>query len=152
MSTAKFTGSFLLCFIFLICAAHAQSAIYKTDCPYTSPKSLDKLTQRWINTVTEIHDTQSGSDRSLYNDHPIGYFQLNNNKTYDRTSNGVPLKGNWDINDNCQLMLDYKTRIQRSFDIVKLTPDTLIIRRRDENLVYVQHYKAIHNPVYVYRQ
>ena len=128
----------------------AMRADIETDCPYSSPDKLDMLSQRWINTSIEIYN---GADySSVYYDHPVGYFQLNANNTYNRLSNNVPLNGKWTINANCKLELDKGTDMHRIFEILKLAGDSLIIRRKDDNVTYVQHYKTLPHPTFVFLQ
>ena len=118
------------------------------DCPYSRPENLDMLSQRWINTFTEIYSNYSGRTRISYLQ-PVGYFQMNSDNSYSRYSNGDFLKGNWHISNNCQLVLDAGTQIQRKFDIIKLQADSLVIRRQGDSEVYTQHYKVIPKPLYV---
>ncbi|RWY49293.1 hypothetical protein [Mucilaginibacter gilvus] len=96
---------------------------------------------KWANTFTEI-DTYNaaGVVESRVFIHPIGYFQLNSNATYNVLSDNVPLSGKWDITDSCQLVLDPGITLERKFEVVKLTNDSLTLRRKDGNKLYTQHY------------
>jgi hypothetical protein len=123
-----------------------QTAIddLKKSCLYDDKVDYFK---RWANTFTEI-DTYNaaGAIESRAFIHPIGYFQLNSNSTYNVLSDNVPLSGAWDITDSCQLVLDPKAPLERKFDVLKLTNDSLTLRRKAGNKLYTQHYVAYKCP------
>lgn len=103
------------------------------------------MVKKWVNTFTE-EDTYN-SDGSIVTGttiiHPIGFFELNSDSTYRVVSDNVPLNGKWKMNtDLCELTLDTGTSRQRTFEIVRADKDSLIIRRKDGNVAYIQHYKA----------
>lgn len=147
-STKRFFISIFCASVLLICLCQSKSTGICINCDYSRPENLDLLSQRWINTFTEIYSNYSGKTSVSYLQ-PVGYFQINSDNTYSRYSNGDYLKGNWHISNNCQLVLDAGTQLQRKFEIIKLQADTLIIRRQADSEVYTQHYKVIPKPLYV---
>jgi hypothetical protein len=108
----------------------------------------DLLTKKWMNTFTDLstYNNTGTTLISTYRIHPAGYFQLNPDDAYNVFSDNVPLSGKWIINAQCQLVLDSGTTLQRNFNLVKLTNDSLIIQRKQGNLVYTQHYKLFSCP------
>lgn len=116
----------------------------KKSCLYNSKVDYFK---KWSNTFTEIDVYNTGgtidSKTFIY---PVGYFQLSSNSTYSVLSNGVPLAGVWDVTDSCKLLLDKGTSLERQFDVLKLSPDSLTLHRKNNNTVYIQHYVAFSCP------
>jgi hypothetical protein len=120
------------------------------SCSVSKPKSTcfnnDKASylKKWSNAFIEIDIYNAAGtivqDRSFI--YPNGFFQLNSNARYQVLSDGVPHNGTWTFSNNCQLVLDSGTNVQRSFDVLKLNSDSLTIRRKDGNMVYIQHYAA----------
>ena len=111
----------------------------KKSCLYNNKIDYFK---RWANTFTEI-DTYAPDGVTLQSKsyiHPYGYFQLSNDQTYNVLSDNVPLKGTWDITDSCQLVLDPGNQLQRTFNVLQLTNDSLTISRKDGLTVLIQHY------------
>ncbi|MEO6851588.1 MAG: hypothetical protein ABI166_13185 [Mucilaginibacter sp.] len=103
------------------------------------------ITKKWLNTYTrEDNYNSDGSEvASSTIIKPVGFFELNTDGTYRVLSNNVPLNGKWVANaTNCELTLDTTTNLQRTFEIVMATNDSLIIRRKAGNIAYTQHYKA----------
>ncbi|WP_259068414.1 hypothetical protein HDF24_09315 [Mucilaginibacter sp. X4EP1] len=118
----------------------AAVAKLKASCLYNNKVNYF---QKWSNTFTEIDIyTTSGAIQSQSFIYPYGYFQLNSDASYNVLSDNVPLKGTWTVSDSCQLILDPGTKIQRSFDVLKLSNDSLTIRRKAGDTVYTQHYIA----------
>ncbi|MDB5146689.1 MAG: hypothetical protein JWQ57_709 [Mucilaginibacter sp.] len=107
------------------------------------------LEKKWINAYTE-EDTYSSDGSTVTGTttiHPIGFFELNSDSTYRVVSNNVPLNGKWKANSSfCELTLDTGTSRQRTFEIVKANDDSLVIRRKEGNVAYIQHYAAYKCP------
>ncbi|WP_423147526.1 hypothetical protein [Rubrolithibacter danxiaensis] len=108
-------------------------------CPFINNPMLNK---NWKNVYTETYDyDNSGSLISSSLLYPIGYFQINTDSTYNVYSDNVPLDGKWEINESgCNLVLDKGTNLERYFEIVKLSSDSLVIRRETGVRTYIQHY------------
>jgi hypothetical protein len=107
----------------------------------TDPASIE---YRWDNVSIETQNlNSSGGVTGSSFQYPVGYFQLNADHTYNRPSDGVTLNGAWEINTNCELVLDKTTSDTRTFAIDKVTADSLVISRKDAslNVKYVQRYK-----------
>lgn len=107
------------------------------------------LTKKWANAYTQI-DTYNSDGVTLAGTstiHPVGFFQLSSDGTYRVLSDNVPLNGSWIANeDYCQVTLDSATSLQRTFDILKASNDSLVIRRKAGNIIYTQHYSAVTCP------
>lgn len=107
------------------------------------------LTKKWANVFTQI-DSYSPNGTTIASSaviKPVGFFQLTADGAYRVLSDGVPLNGKWTANSSyCQITLDTLAPAQRTFEIVKATADSLVIRRKAGNLVYTQHYKAVTCP------
>lgn len=124
--------------------ASCEKVIYneevkKSDCNYENDSTF--LNKKWVNTFTKI-DIVDNKDSVIYSEtiHPVGYFQLNLNKSYNVLSNDVPLNGKWNIDANCLLVLDANTSLERKFNIIKANQDSLIIQRKDGQTIYTQYY------------
>jgi len=139
--------------IAILLAAFANYSCNKT------PDAVEKLKQsclydvkmdyfkKWANTFTEIDVTGGeGSVQSRSYIYPLGYFQLSSNSTYNVLSDNVPLSGTWTVTDSCQLELDAGTSLDRKFDVLLLTTDSLTLRRKTPGLTYIQHYSAYQCP------
>ncbi|MBL4676474.1 MAG: hypothetical protein JKY70_09770 [Mucilaginibacter sp.] len=104
---------------------------------------ISKLTAIWDNTETEY---QYYNDTEIYDrwvEYPAGYFTIKSNTQYERLSNGNYLAGKWLVDGDCKLTLDKgDTRLERSFEIQKLTNDSLVIWRKDTlaHANYLQKY------------
>jgi hypothetical protein len=129
-----------LSFIGLISCLKQPEAIedLKKSCLYDDKTDYFK---KWANAFTVIQTTNNDGkvivEKTIY---PIGYFWLNNDGSYKVLSNGDPRGGAWDVTDSCKLVLDPKTAIERNFDVLQLTADSLTLRRKDGNTIFVQHY------------
>jgi hypothetical protein len=110
---------------------------------FTCP-DLTTLEYRWDNTAT-LETYYSGNFITSFNYiYPVGYFTLNKDASYNVLSNGISLNGTWGIiQPGCRLVLDKGKPLERSFDIQKLTADSLVIWRKDTTLKvnYFQYYK-----------
>lgn len=103
-----------------------------------------QLEHQWDNTTTAIenYDVAGNVTQTNYI-FPVGYFTLNSDMTYNVFSNGVPLNGQWLLdNSSCKLVLDKGQPLERAFDIQKITNDSLTIWRKDtvQKVNYLQHY------------
>jgi len=107
------------------------------------------MVKKWVNTYIQ-QDNYSSDGATVVSSnliYPIGFFELNSDSTYRVVSNNVPLNGKWSMNiDKCDLTLDAGTSLARTFEIVKASADSLIIRRKAGNVAYIQHYKAYNCP------
>ncbi len=116
----------------------------KKSCLYSNKIDYFK---KWANTYTEIDLlTPSGAVQSKSFIYPLGYFQLSSDGTYAVLSDNVPQNGNWTINDSCQLVLDPLSNIERRFDVLLLSNDSLTIRRTTPTTRYIQHYTPYRCP------
>lgn len=114
---------------------------YRTaNCPQTI-----ELLKQWDNSRTFYFDYNS-STNSIVNPYlifPVGYFKLNTDLTYNVLSDGVPLNGSWNLGQPyCMLDLDKTKTNARSFEVVKITTDSLVIWRKDvfASRAYLQYY------------
>jgi hypothetical protein len=105
---------------------------------------LASLQYRWDN-VTTLEASYKGN--SVFNTRylfPVGYFKLNTDASYNVLSNGSAYSGTWGISQpGCLLVLDKNKPQERSFDVQKLTADSLVIWRKDTvtKVNYLQYYK-----------
>jgi len=114
---------------------------YKTAaCP-----SVAQLTKRWDNDKI-FYFNYFPNTNTIFNPYlvyPIGYFKLNTDLTYNVVSNGVPLNGTWRLGlPYCMIDLDAEKYNARSFEVVKITTDSLVIWRKDaaNSKAYLQYY------------
>jgi len=114
---------------------------YKTaDCP-----SIPQLTKQWDNTRIFYFDYFVNTNQIInpYIVYPVGYFKLNSDLSYNVVSDGVPLNGTWKLGQPyCMLDLDATKYNSRSFEVVKLTTDSLVIWRKDAiaGKAFLQYY------------
>ncbi|TWR28221.1 hypothetical protein FPZ42_03130 [Mucilaginibacter achroorhodeus] len=104
---------------------------------------ISKLIVTWDNTETEYQYYDDNEIYSRYTERPVGYFWLKPNTMYERESNGNYLAGSWTVDGECRLTLDKgDKKLERSFEIQKLTNDSLIIWRKDTlaHANYLQKY------------
>ena len=104
---------------------------------------IKQISQQWRNEYIQIqeYNVKSTSEGS-YRIYPTGIFKLNIDGTYNVVSDEVPLNGKWMFNSDCSITLDKESSNQRTFTIVKLTGDSLVISRKDKATltIYTQHY------------
>jgi len=122
-------------------AEKEEIAKEKPECG-TCPKiCLKTLTKKWANTQTRVDNlSATGTIVSSYDIYPVGYFELLSTMDYKVLSNGVPLEGKWKINESCQLTLDAGQPLERTFDILKLTADSLVIYNKKPGIAHTQRY------------
>ncbi|WP_421945815.1 hypothetical protein [Pedobacter sp.] len=114
---------------------------YKTaDC-----STVAQLTKQWDNNKIYYFDYYSSTNTFInpYLVYPVGYFKLNTDLTYNVVSDGVPLNGTWKLGQPyCMIDLDVAKYNARSFEIVKITSDSLVIWRKDPTVgrAYLQYY------------
>jgi hypothetical protein len=113
----------------------------KKSCLYDAKKDYFN---KWANVYTTIQTSDTVGVITQNTIFPVGYFQLSADGTYSRMSNNVPLSGKWDVTDSCKLVLDPGNNLKREFEVVKLTADSLTLRRKEGKKVYIQHYAAFH--------
>lgn len=119
--------------------------IYTQRYKSASCPSVVQLTKQWDNTKTFYfyYNSTTNLINNPYLIYPVGYFKLNADLTYNVMSNNVPLNGSWKLGEPyCMLDLDLTKQNQRSFEIVKLTTDSLVIWRKDASAqtAYLQYY------------
>lgn len=78
--------------------------------------------------------------------HPNGYFEINADFTYYIYSDAAPAKGKWNINTNCQFVLNPRTSKERDFEVVSLSDDSLVLRQSVGSTIITQKYKAFKCP------
>ena len=103
--------------------------------------------KRWAiesNTV-DVYNTSKKLVSSAVT-HPHGYFEINADYTYYIYSDPAPVKGRWDINKNCQFVLNPRTSKERDFAVVKLSNDSLVLRQSSGSTIITQKYKAFKCP------
>lgn len=112
---------------------------------YACP-TLSQLQQRWDNSSIRTDFISNGAIAGSYYDYPNGYFQLNAGLSYTVFSNGDSRGGLWLLSkqtEGCLLTLDPDNSIKRSFDVLKVSTDSLVIYRQDilSGVSYTQSYK-----------
>ena len=116
----------------------------KKSCLYNNKIDYFK---KWSNTFTEVDTyTSAGAIQNKSFIYPYGYFQLSSNSTYNVLSDNVPLAGTWTVTDSCKLELDPGTSLDRKFDVLELSNDSLTLRQKIGTTVYTQHYVAFACP------
>lgn len=103
--------------------------------------------KRWaaVLTVTEAYNNNGDLiKRTIV--HPNGYFQINNDFTYNLYSDAAPVNGKWSINANCEFVLNTNTIKERKFAVIKLSADSLTIKQTENNITTTQHYASFTCP------
>ncbi|WP_299497049.1 hypothetical protein [Mucilaginibacter sp.] len=110
--------------------------------------SIDYL-KRWavVYTQTDNYDDQGHLLKSIIV-YPNGYFQINSDFTYNLFSDGVPINGKWNINENCQFVLNPNTNNERRFSVTQLSVDSLTILQSINYTKITEHYAAFTCPNY----
>lgn len=103
--------------------------------------------KRWANvlTRTDYHDDQGNITKSVIV-YPNGYFQINSDFTYNLYSDDAPVNGKWNINGNCQFVLNPETMAERKFSVLQLSVDSLTISQIYGNITTTQHYASFTCP------
>lgn len=87
---------------------------------------------RWDNvaTITVRYGAISIYDAQIK--YPTGYIKFNTDATYNLLSNDVPYKGTWGITQpDCILVLDKSRSWEKSYQVQKLTADSLKLWYKD---------------------
>ena len=108
--------------------------------------SIDYM-KRWDveKIVTDLYDANDKliSHKSAY---PNGYFQINSDFTYNLFSDDAPVNGKWNINKNCEFVLNPATAKERRFAVIKLSDDSLVLQQNVGHTVIIQRYGAFKCP------
>jgi len=111
--------------VMLFAVACTKTTIQTDICLHNS--SVDYL-KRWAITYIETDNFNEHDvliKRVII--HPNGYFQINNDFTYNRFSDDAPVNGKWNINTSCQFVLNPNTKEERQFSVTQLSVDSLTI-------------------------
>lgn len=103
--------------------------------------------KRWAIESTTI-DVYDGGKKLVSHSisHPNGYFEINADYSYYLYSDDAPVKGTWNINQNCDFVLNAGTAKEKVFAVTKLSDDSLILRQDQGPTVITQKYKAFKCP------
>jgi hypothetical protein len=108
--------------------------------------SIDYM-KRWAIVSTQIQAlSDSGEVKKDVTIYPNGYFQINSDFTYNLYSDDAPVNGKWNINKNCQFVLNPNTEAERRFSVDKLSADSLVISEYANRTLTTQHYAAFTCP------
>lgn len=137
------------CATLIIVAALAASSCRKAEkvtgiCLHNSSIDYQK---RWAiesNTI-DVYNAKKKLISSAIT-HPNGYFEINADFTYYIYSDPAPAKGKWEINKNCQFVLNPRTSKERDFEVIQLSNDSLVLRQSSGSTVITQKYKAFKCP------
>jgi hypothetical protein len=108
--------------------------------------SIDYL-KRWaIETMTT--DIYDANNKLIFHTatRPNGYFQINSDFTYNIFSDSDPINGKWNINKDCEFVLNPITAKERRFSVIKLSDDSLVLSQTVGHTVITQHYAAFKCP------
>ncbi|MDB5156185.1 MAG: hypothetical protein JWR50_892 [Mucilaginibacter sp.] len=128
-----------------VCICTCKKEVKQTQiCLHDS--SIDYL-KRWAvqSTETNVYNVNKEllSHTIIY---PEGYFQINNDFTYNLFSDGDPVNGKWNINKQCEFVLNPGTAKERDFSVIQLSDDSLTLRETQGGIVITQRYSAFKCP------
>jgi hypothetical protein len=112
---------------------------------FTCPE-LTSIAYRWDN-VSSWEIPYAGDKPVSHNIYTTGYLKLNPDASYyifTTTTTNATVSGTWGIaSPGCLLVLDKNKSNERSYDVQKLTADSLVIWRKDTvaKVNYLQYYK-----------
>ncbi|MCC8425272.1 hypothetical protein [Mucilaginibacter sp. UR6-11] len=108
--------------------------------------SIDYL-KRWAveATETDVRDAD-GKLISHHITHPSGYFQINGDFTYNLFSDDAPVNGKWNINRDCEFVLNPTTAKERRFSVIRLSDDSLTLKQTVGHTTILQRYTAFKCP------
>ena len=136
-----------ICFVLLaaLYISACKKAVKSTDiCLHNS--SIDYM-KRWaiLTTQTDVFET-SGAVKSHTITHPNGFFQVNSDFTYNLFSDDAPVDGKWNINSNCDFVLNPNTAKERRFSVISLSDDSLTLLQTVGHTTITQRYTAFKCP------
>jgi hypothetical protein len=108
--------------------------------------SVDYL-KRWAIVLTETDERDvNGAILKKTIIYPNGYFQINSDFTYNLYSDGAPVNGKWNINANCQFVLNPNTVSEHKYSVMQLSADSLTIAESTGSTTITQHYASFNCP------
>jgi hypothetical protein len=133
------------CFILLTGLSSCKKTIPSAQiCLHDS--SIDYLKRWGIRTfATDLYDA---NDKLIFHtaSYPNGYFQINSDFTYNLFSDDAPVNGKWNINKDCEFVLNPATDKERRFAVIELSDDSLVLRQTVGHTIITQRYAAFKCP------
>ena len=117
---------FLLCICFSVCKKEIKAV---TDADVCLRNTTLYYQKKWAAVYTRIENQESGVKKTTIIP-AYGYFNINFNTTYKLFGDLEPTEGKWLIDDNCNFVLKPLKGTQHTYQVKKLTPDSLVISER----------------------
>ena len=127
----------------LTIAEYKGSTVYVEHYAAFKCPDLASIEYRWDN-VSSWEIPYNSTKPATSNIYTTGYFKLNADASYYMLNNNVTTNGTWGITSpGCLLVLDKNKPTEKSYDVQKLTADSLIIWRKDtlNKMNHLQYYK-----------
>jgi len=138
-------SSVLVILLAVVCFYACKKEVKQTQiCLHDS--SVNYL-KRW--SVQSIETNVYNNNKELLSHtivYPQGYFQINDDFSYNLFSDGDPVNGKWNINKNCEFVLNPATAKERDFSVIQLSDDSLVLRQTLGGIIITQHYAAFKCP------
>src|SRR4051812_38334209 len=117
----------LVCVCFSACKKELKAVADTDICLRNSTLYYQK---KWSAIYTQIESTDAGGSKKVFNIPAYGYFNINFNYTYKLFGDTEPTQGKWLVDENCNFILKPVKGVQHTYQVKKLTPDSLIISER----------------------
>jgi len=96
--------------------------------------------KKWAAIYTRIDNNEAGAAKKTIIIPAYGYFNINFNLTYKLFGDTEPAEGKWSVDENCNFVLNPLKGSQHSYQVKKLTADSLVISERVGAITTTLHF------------
>ena len=128
----------LLCACFSACKKDLKAVANTDICLRNSTLYYQK---KWAAIYTRVDNNETGAKKTTIIP-AYGYFSINFNSTYKLFGDTEPAEGKWSVDDNCNFVLKPLKGSQHSYQVKKLTTDSLVISERVGAITTTLHFAA----------
>nr|WP_294791499.1 hypothetical protein [uncultured Mucilaginibacter sp.] len=133
----------LMCVCFSACKKEIKAIPDADICLRNSTLYYQK---KWAAIYTRIDNSETGAAKKTVIIPAYGYFNINFNSTYKLFGDTEPAEGKWSVDENCNFVLKPLKGTQHTYQVKKLTPDSLIIAERVGAITTTLHFSTFNCP------
>ena len=142
--TKKYASVLLLlvCVCFSACKKELKAVTNADICLRNSTLYYQ---QKWAAIYTRIDNQEAGAKKTTIIP-AYGYFNINFNSTYKLFGDTEPAEGKWLVDENCNFVLKPVKGVQHTYQVKKLTSDSLVISERVGTITTTIHFATFKCP------
>jgi len=132
----------LLCVCFSACKKELKAVVEADICLRNSTLYYQK---KWAAVYSRIDNQETGAKKTTIIP-AYGYFNINFNTTYKLFGDTEPTEGKWAVDDNCNFVLKPLKGVSHTYQVKKLTADSLVISERVGTITTTLHFATASCP------